>query len=241
MRVVVPLSAMAFIVGACGDGGIESGGNTTGVTRETGADGGSDSVDPELEAKIQEMFDDADVAVQVVDAFWARHWADVFTGTYTSPEVYGGYIGSEGSPACGGEVEDMSGNAFYCNPDDYVAWDWELLASQFLDESIGDAFVYMVIAHEWGHAIQADLDSSLWWASRELQADCFAGAELAGAIADGDLLFESGDRGEIFESLVSVADEFEWGDSSDHGTADERIEAYQRGEAGGVAACLPDP
>ena len=63
--------------------------------------------------------------------------------------MWGGYFGSE-NPACGGVHENGSGNAYYCRPDDYLAWDWNLLVSQFSDEAIGDSFVYFVIAHEWG-------------------------------------------------------------------------------------------
>jgi predicted metalloprotease len=100
--------------------------------------------------------------------------------------------------------------------------------------------VYLVIAHEWGHAIQDRLDLSLHSLSAELQADCLAGAAIIGAVDDGNLLLEPGDRGEIFQSLAEVADEVEWGDSQDHGSADERIEAYQLGESDGVFGCLPE-
>jgi predicted metalloprotease len=191
----------------------------------------------ETERTACELLDDVDTAVFVVDDFWAVHWGEFFTGTYVSPEVYGGYLGSD-NPTCGGIYADGSGNAYYCPVDDYLAWDWDLLASQFLDEAIGDSFVYVVIAHEWAHGIQERLDVSLHTVDGELQADCLAAAALTGAAADGTLQFEPGDRGEIFQSFARLADEVEWGDSEDHGSADERIEAYQLGEQG-VNACLP--
>ncbi len=144
-----------------------------------------------------------------------------------------------GTRLCGGEKLNGAGNAYYCVPGDYIAWDWNLMSSQFLDEAIGDSFVYLVIAHEWAHAIQARLDMELVTVDAELQADCLAGAALAGAEQDGTIITEPGDRGEVFQSLASIADEVEWGNTESHGSADQRIEAYQAGEAGGVEACLP--
>ena len=98
--------------------------------------------------------------------------------------------------------------------------------------------VYYVIAHEWAHAIQARLDSRIVTVASELQADCLAAAALVGAAQDGMLRIEPGDRGEIFKSLVSVADKYEWGDPRAHESADQQIEAYQYGEVGGVPACF---
>jgi predicted metalloprotease len=199
-----------------------------------------DSAEPTIDpAKVEELFEDADTAVSVVDQFWLDHWSEFFTGSYLDPGVYGGYFGPE-NPPCGEIYSDGSNNAYYCPADDYIAWDWGLMTANFLDEAIGDSFVYVVIAHEWAHAIQQRLDLSLHSLSAELQADCLAGAAISGAEADGTLLIEPGDRGEIFQSLAAVADEVEWGDSEDHGSADERIEAYQLGEAEGVLGCLPD-
>jgi uncharacterized protein len=146
----------------------------TDTAEPTDADNGEGSTpDPETQRKIQELIDDASAATEVVDQFWVVHWSDFFTGSYSSPVVSGGYFGSD-NPTCGGIYADGSGNAYYCPAEDYLAWDWELLAENFLDEAIGDSFVYFVIAHEWGHAIQERLDLSLQSVASELQADCFA-------------------------------------------------------------------
>jgi len=144
------------------------------------------------------------------------------------------------NPSCSGQHVDGSGNAYYCRGEDYLAWDWAWFGAYFTDDRIGDTFVYFVIAHEWGHAIQARLDLSLVSVGAELQADCLAAAALVGSQRDGTLSFERGDRGEVFQSLAEIADEVEWGNTRDHGAPDERIEAYQAGERGGVRACLPN-
>ena len=190
--------------------------------------------------KLDELIEDTVGAILVIDDYWTLHWSDFFTGSYKSPEVYGGYDGSE-NPSCGGVYEDGSGNAYYCPADDYLAWDWDLFVSQFSDEAIGDSFVYFVIAHEWGHAIQARLDQDFLTKFAELQADCLAAAALDAAAKYGSFFWEPGDRGEIFQSLSLVADEVEWGNAASHGSADQRIEAYQAGEKGGVRACFQTP
>jgi predicted metalloprotease len=108
-----------------------------------------------------------------------------------------------------------------------------------LGAQFGDAWVYLVIAHEWGHAIQYRLNASLQSKAAELQADCFAGAALYGAAADGTLLFEEGDEKEITLGLTAIADETPWTDQGDHGNAFERVQSFAAGRSGGVPACLP--
>lgn len=194
--------------------------------------------DYELEAKLQELFEDVDSAVIMADTFWATHWSEFFTGRYVSPTVFGGYEG-EDTPLCDGVYEPAPGNAFYCEPDDYIAWDWYLFTEYFLDDVIGDSFVYFAIAHEWAHAIQArvGLDEELTQIS-ELQADCLAAATIIGSERDGVIFFEDGDLGEIYQSLTTLADEVEWANTLDHGTADQRVRAWQIGQDGGVDACF---
>lgn len=202
-----------------------------------GAPDEASDLTPDQEAALTELVEDAAGAVEMADGYWRTHWSEFFAGEYVSPEVRGGYFADE-NPPCGGRQENMAGNAYYCPADDYIAWDWNLLAENFADEAIGDSFVYYVIAHEWAHAIQARLDQSVLNLAAELEADCLAAATMYGSEADGVLIIEAGDRGEIFQSLASVADEYEWGDPRAHGSADERIEAFQRGQSGGVMACL---
>ncbi|MBT2227945.1 neutral zinc metallopeptidase [Nonomuraea sp. NEAU-A123] len=128
-------------------------------------------------------------------------------------------------------------NAFYCRPRDYITWDIDLLKSGYRS---GDAWVYLVIAHEWGHAIQARLDPSLVWRGRELQADCLAGAALFGAAENGALEFEEGDVDELVAAFDRLGDKTPWTKESDHGTPAQRLSAFNRGADGGVEGCLPD-
>lgn len=176
-------------------------------------------------------------AQRVVNKFWSRHWAEYFPGKYLAPKIVGTYDGaSAASPFCGSQQlpED---NAVYCQPQDFVAWDMELIARGYKD---GDSWPYLVIAHEWGHAIQARIGKSLTSAASELQADCLAGATLFGAAADGDLVFESGDQKELASALSTLADETSWTTSADHGDPFERIGSFDQGRLHGLSACIPD-
>jgi uncharacterized protein len=176
----------------------------------------------------------------VTNGWWTKHWKDYFTGRYTPPNVIGLYDGNDvaNAPTCFGESLPP-GNAFYCPDGDYVAWDKTLLE---LGYEIGDAWPYLIIAHEWGHAIQADLQMSLQSEQYELQADCLAGAVLYGAAADDPptLEFEQGDEKEIVDGLNFIADEVPWGMSGDHGDSFQRIEAFNLGRTAGVPGCLPE-
>lgn len=180
------------------------------------------------------MTDDERSAVNSTEEFWQRHFAELFGQEYQSPQVAGGYVGADG-PSCGG-APSVAFNAFYCPVDDFLAWDENLMAAGY--QQIGDAWVYLIIAHEWAHAIQARLDRSLVSVAAELQADCLAGASLQGAAQDGLIQIEPGDAEEIGQTLVAVADDFPWTSERDHGNAQERIDAFNRGASGGVTACI---
>lgn len=180
------------------------------------------------------MVEDERTAVSAVDGFWRRHFQDYFNRSYTSPRVFGGYVGTNG-PTCGG-ARSQPGNAFYCKPGNFLAWDENLMSAGY--QQIGDGWVYVIIAHEWGHAIQAQVNRHLVAVENELQADCLAGAALQGAQQDGALRTEPGDNQEISKALVAVADKYPWTSSRDHGNAQQRVSAYNKGNRGGVPACF---
>lgn len=170
-------------------------------------------------------------AVGVVDRFWQAHWNDHFTGAYASPTVRGAYTpGTADAPACAGQPA-VAFNAFYCSAEDFVAWDAALMSAGYEQ---GDAWVYLVIAHEWAHAVQRRVQG-LSAVAAELQADCLAGATLFGS---ADLRFEPGDEEELAQALTALADDTPWTDSQDHGDARQRIGAFSDGGNGGVGACL---
>ncbi|MBN0043164.1 neutral zinc metallopeptidase [Streptomyces actuosus] len=171
-------------------------------------------------------------AVTVVNDFWQSRWDTYFTGTYEPPTVFGEYVaGTPDAPTCGGRPA-VPNNAFYCPSGDYIAWDAQLMREGYAK---GDSMVYLVIAHEWGHAVQHRV-TGLTAEAPELQADCLAGATLFGS---EELQFETGDTEELAQTLTDLADRTPWTESEDHGDAEERITAFNNGGSGGVDACLP--
>lgn len=178
----------------------------------------------------------ANDAQRVVDGYWTRHWGEVFTGTYASPTVVGLYDGTGTAvPTCAGKPLPAY-NAVYCVPQDFLAWDVTLLG---LRTQIGNSWPYLVVAHEWGHAVQARLATTLNSVTVELQGDCLAGAALYGAVADGTLVLDENAASEIATALAAASDETPWTTSADHGNATERTGAFDAGRTGGVRACLP--
>lgn len=194
-------------------------------------DGGSG---PLTEVNEGELAEDERSAVEVTDAFWREEFPDTFGRSYRSPEVRGGYVGEDG-PTCSGQPS-AAFNAFYCPSEDFLAWDDNLMATGF--RRIGDAWVYLIVAHEWGHAIQARLERDQVSPAAELQADCLAGATLFGAADRGLVTIEPGDTEELSQTLAAVADDYPWTDESDHGDARERTAAFARGARDGVRSCV---
>ena len=185
-------------------------------------------------------------AIGVTEAYWN----DVFTGwgvTWIGPQLYNGdgfYDSATGTgPTCGDE-SDVEMNAFYCGHGEvgqgFVAWDQQLLELGYAN--LGDAFPYLVIAHEWAHVAQerfeADGEAPAVLAQHELQADCIAGATLAGAVDSGHLNLESGDTDELVLSLKALGDNHAWSGGSDHGSSDERVAWFTDGFNGDIESCL---
>jgi Predicted metalloprotease len=97
----------------------------------------------------------------------------------------------------------------------------------------GDFGAALVVAHEFGHHITWELGTQLEWAEPghvmwfELMADCFAGNWTATAYAKGAL--ETGDLEEAGAVLAVIGDA---PGTVDHGSAEQRLEAFLLGYEG---------
>jgi predicted metalloprotease len=184
----------------------------------------------------REFREDVRTAEALTDDFWRRHWDRLFTGEYSSPRVVGLYDGRDpaSAPVCGRERFEPD-NAAYCPSGDFVAWDAHLMRSGY---ARGDAWVYLVISHEWGHAVQNRLRRGLVSPAAELQADCLAGAALYGSSDDGTLRFEDGDEQELVDAFKVIGDRAPWTRPGDHGSAVQRLRSFSRGGENGVRACF---
>ena len=104
---------------------------------------------------------------------------------------------------------------------------------------MGASFIGAVFAQEWGPPVQGRLALPYQAVADELQADCLAGAALAGATADGLIQWDAGDVQEISDSLDALADETPWTDPDSHGDSSQRVDAYNQGVENGPNGCLP--
>jgi predicted metalloprotease len=264
LRPLVLLSAAAIGVAACAstDPGV------TAVRSRTGDS--ARPADPEIEVPQGGFELDPDkppqdydgyllAATKDIAAFWAQEYPDSFGAAYV--ELQGGiwpvYPGKTGVPGCGTpetSFADVEGNAFYCSLGDFMAYDDATLFPQ-LDRDIGRAVIALVLAHEWGHAIQGtdrlEVIGTIPTVISELQADCFAGAWAAHATtsADEQLAFDDADVRAGLVGMIYVADVpgSSETDPNAHGSAFDRVGAFEDGFKNGVAQCAtyldspPDP
>lgn len=178
-------------------------------------------------------------AISDLQQYWTEQFPKLYGHDYTP--VKGGFfavVPSSGDlPPCAQAAADISGNAFYCGKADDVAWDSEKLLPD-LRKRFGDFVIPVVLAHEWGHAVQARANFVGATVTKEIQADCFAGAWAAHAKTD---TFKPSDD-ELDRALAGflfLRDEpgTEKADPSAHGSGFDRVNSFRTGYDKGAAAC----
>jgi len=181
-------------------------------------------------------------AIVNINAFWDDEMPKVFDGQAYDP-ISGGFWAASPdgpTPPCTDSPEQVRGNAFYCPAGDNIAWDAvELLPN--IKEQFGDLAVGVVVAHEWGHSVQARVGLEAPVVVLEQQADCYAGSwvQHLQANPDGTFPTASGDIDGALAGLISVADApgTAASDPSAHGSAFDRANAFQDGLENGAEKC----
>jgi predicted metalloprotease len=189
----------------------------------------------------------AATAIADIQAFWSRTMPDVYRERYEpiADDHLFPYSSDDPPPACGGRgdapYEEVAGNAFYCSEGDFVAWDVEQLVPR-LEQRFGDFAVALVLAHEWGHVIQArtgsTIDATVYL---ENQADCFAGA-WAHHVESGDstrLVADASDLDTALGGYLEFRDPpgIDPSDQGAHGNGFDRVSAFQDGFEEGAQQC----
>lgn len=179
-----------------------------------------------------------------VEAFWTDTFPDVYGGELVP--VGGGFVpyGPDRElPECGGPLryEEIAQNAFYCPSDDVIAWDTDNLTNDLLAE-FGPFSLAIVMAHEYGHAVQARVPVAGPTIATEQQADCFAGAFTA-FVEDGgsDVLEVSvDDLDSAVAGFLTLRDApgTPAADPAAHGSAFDRVGAFQDGFLNGTERCV---
>jgi predicted metalloprotease len=176
-----------------------------------------------------------------IEQWWSTQYPDLY-GTDWSP-VEGGYFAvypSEGGPPppCATDASDVADNAFYCATKDVVAWDAEgLLPEQ--QKKFGDFVIPVILAHEYGHAVQARSNFTARTVTRELQADCFAGAWAKHAKDDGVFEVNAADLDKALAGILNIRDTPGTSntDPNAHGSGFDRVGAFQDGYDNGLGNC----
>ncbi|WP_245764929.1 neutral zinc metallopeptidase [Nonomuraea jiangxiensis] len=190
---------------------------------------------PSMDSQGGDTFeDDVRGARTLTEAFWQQQFAQSGR-TYRPVSDFIAYSGDSG-PSCGNQPA-VPNNAFYCPLGHFIAYDQTWMDS--LWNEMGDGSVYLIIPHEFGHAIQAQLQTDFQLnIQMELQADCYAGGTLSALVSSGALGAEPGDEGELFASLEAAGDPTDdWLNPAAHGTAEQRQQFFVKGFRNGVGSC----
>jgi predicted metalloprotease len=184
-------------------------------------------------------------AITDLQSYWAEEFPQLYGARY-QPIARGRIIAARPGvaiPRCQGHrtvYADVRGNAFYCLESNFIAYDDVRLMPK-LTETFGTFAAALVLAHEWGHAIQDragnDDQQTIYL---EQQADCFAGAFVRHAGDDGGALqLRAGDLEASLGAMLQIRDAPGQSaeDPSAHGSAFDRISAFQDGFESGPARC----
>ena len=197
---------------------------------------------------------DLDQTLEATAGSLREFWATELPRIYDEPfeDLAGGIQPkTEGSPPwiCNGErltYDDIRGNAFYCGgeDDDYIAYDAAYLMPR-LNESFGALTPAVVLAHEFGHAVQHRAEVDAPSVVIELQADCFAGAWVAYAqTSAGDPVnVEESALDSSIRAIPLLRDQPGTAATNPnaHGLGFDRVNAFQTGYESGAGRCATFP
>ena len=168
-----------------------------------------------------------------IDAFWAGELANLGHDYYSA----GTFAVTDVVQSGCGQFGPNDNPAAYCPIDDTVYYSVPL--GQDIQTNVGDYAWITVLAHEWGHHVQAVLGiEPELTIDRELQADCFSGAYAQRALQEGFL--QEGDISEAVMMAILSGDPIEMDETVEgaHGSGDYRVTSFMEGYLNGSAACL---
>ena len=196
------------------------------------------------EGEIDEL---ARQAVSDIEEYWEGAYSETFDGEFTPVEelISWDANGFDGQ-FCDADTYGLV-NAAFCYDDETIGWDrGELMPA--LRDANGDMGVTMVLAHEYGHAVQRKSGLTTKGTPTllaEQQADCFAGSYMRW-VAEGSSPRFTLSTGEGLNNVLAAVIAFrdpllnegnpEAG-VDEHGTAFERLSAFQIGFTDGPSAC----
>jgi predicted metalloprotease len=188
--------------------------------------------------------DVAQRSLKDIERFWTATFPSLSGGAGFKP-VQGGYhpyTRRDPPPPCGDQPGEYQPNAFYCSAGDFIAWDAQTLVPQ-LASDFGDLLVGVVLAHEYGHAVQARLrQDDQPTVVLEQQADCYAGAWVADVRAGRSTAFRDIGPQQLDNTVAGLLQLRDQPGTpaqapQAHGNAFDRIRAFQEGVEQGARRC----
>ncbi|MGI8755496.1 MAG: neutral zinc metallopeptidase [Acidimicrobiales bacterium] len=182
-------------------------------------------------------------AIADLQAWWGKEFPRIYDKPYRP--VDGGFYATDKAsvssslPCAPDDPTQVLDNAYYCPADDAVVWDQAGLMPRLAD-SFGDFAPAVVIAHEWGHAIQARSNFDAPTIIFEQQADCFAGAWVRHVRTDPTRFqVTTGDLDQALAGFLSLRDApgSQATDPNAHGSGFDRVRAFQEGYEDGTDRC----
>ncbi|MFZ1174931.1 MAG: neutral zinc metallopeptidase [Mycobacterium sp.] len=186
------------------------------------------------------------LSVNDIEEYWKSVYGESLKGTFVPVGKLVSYNSKDpDSPiVCHNDTYKLV-NAFYTPRCNLIAWDRGVFMP-IAQKYFGDMSVNGVLAHEFGHALQhmAKLvtrqDPTI---VREQQADCFAGVYLFW-VADGKsprfTLSTADGLDHVLAGVITTRDPVMDSDTEnddEHGSALDRISAFQMGFSSGASAC----
>ncbi|MGF6884053.1 putative metalloprotease [Nocardia sp. GAS34] len=182
-------------------------------------------------------------AVEDIQSYWQDEYHKDFDGTFAPVTTLHSWDAKStvNSPFCGQSTLRLV-NAAYCRLDNSIGWDRGVLLP-LMSASFGKMAIVMVLAHEYGHAIQNmahTVEDKTPVIVKEQQADCFAGVFMQHVAQGGSKHFTlntSDGLNSVLAATVAIRDANPGDVESVHGSAFERVSAVQIGFTDGPKAC----
>ena len=236
MRIrMAAVAAVVLVVAGCG-GGLKSEPSSQGQKNDGAPDTSTVKIEGDASAPVNKI---AIQAIADLEQYWGEQYPNLYDKEFE--QISGGYYAvTEDSPAppCTTEPEEVAGNAFYCSTEDVVAWDAQQLLPE-LQDKFGPFVIAVVMAHEWGHAVQARSNFTARTVTKELQADCFAGAWSRHAQDDKVFDVNAADLDSALAGVLDLRDTPGTSkiDPDAHGSGFDRVTAFQDGYDNGLDKC----
>ena len=186
-------------------------------------------------------------SVSDLEEFWKFAYPDTFDGELTPVSDLISWDSDDYDGTFCDETTEGLINAGFCERDNTIGWDRTVLMPS-LRNAYGDMAITMVLAHEYGHAIQKAAGINprgVPTLVSEQQADCFSGVYLRWVVEGKSPRFTL-NTGEGLNNLLAAMISFRdpllsanegYSVGDEHGSAFERISAFQFGFTDGAAAC----